>query len=174
MTITPGATAAVSLPMPKVAVTVEGPEGADLIVDGEPMGKLPLTGLQVPLGTRDFVIKHPDHGEKRQVVTVTNHAPMRVTHALTRAGPTVRSFMKPATRTVAGHPQFALHPRAAVLPNCTCADRWTVDHASDRLDRVSAATGRPDKSLARKPPSHSRWRWSLSSCPNPAIARLSE
>lgn len=79
VTITPGATAAVSLPMPKVAVTVEGPEGADLIVDGEFMGKLPLTGLQVPLGTRDFVVKHPDHGEKRQVVTVTSHAPMRVT-----------------------------------------------------------------------------------------------
>jgi hypothetical protein len=79
VSITPGATAAVSLPMPKVAVTVEGPAGADLIVDGEAMGKLPLTGLQVPLGTRDFVIKHPDHGEKRQVVTVTNHAPMRVT-----------------------------------------------------------------------------------------------
>jgi hypothetical protein len=78
VTITPGATAAVSLPMPKVAVTVEGPEGADLIVDGEAMGKLPLTGLQVPLGTRDFVVRHPDHGEKRQVVTVTSHAPMRV------------------------------------------------------------------------------------------------
>ena len=78
VTITPGATAAVSLPMPKVAVTVEGPVGADLIVDGEAMGKLPLTGLQVALGTRDFVVKHPDHGEKRQVVTVTSHAPMRV------------------------------------------------------------------------------------------------
>jgi hypothetical protein len=78
VTIVPGATAAVSLPMPKVPVTIEGPEGADLIVDGEPMGKLPLTGLQVSLGTRDFVVRHPDHGEKRQVVTVTQLAPVRV------------------------------------------------------------------------------------------------
>ena len=79
VTITPGATAAVSLPMPKVAVTVEGPEGGELIIDGEPMGRLPLTGLQIALGTRDFVVKHPDLGEKRQVVTVTSHSPMRVT-----------------------------------------------------------------------------------------------
>jgi hypothetical protein len=59
-------------------VTVEGPAGGELIVDGESMGKLPLTGLQVTLGTRDFVVKHPDHGEKRQVVTATNLAPVRV------------------------------------------------------------------------------------------------
>jgi PEGA domain len=78
VTITPGSTAAVSLPMPKVPVTIEGPEGADLLVDGEAMGKLPLTGLQVPLGTRDFVVKHPELGEKRQVVTATNLAPVRV------------------------------------------------------------------------------------------------
>ena len=37
-----------------------------------------MTGVQVPLGTRDFVVKHPDHGEKRQVVTVTQHGPMRI------------------------------------------------------------------------------------------------
>jgi hypothetical protein len=78
VTIVPGATAAVSLPMPKVPVTIEGADGADLIVDGEAMGKLPLTGIQVPLGTRDFVVKHPDHGEKRQVVTVTQHGPVRI------------------------------------------------------------------------------------------------
>jgi hypothetical protein len=78
VTITPGATAAVSLPMPKVAVAIDGPEGGDLIVDGELVGKLPLTGLQVPLGTRDFVVRHPDHGEKRQVITATNLAPVRV------------------------------------------------------------------------------------------------
>jgi hypothetical protein len=64
--------------MPKVPVTIEGVDGADLIVDGEAMGKLPVTGLQVPLGTRDFVVRHPDHGEKRQVVTVTQHGPVRV------------------------------------------------------------------------------------------------
>jgi hypothetical protein len=78
VTVIPGATAAVSLPMPKVAVTIEGPDGGDLIVDGEPMGKLPLTGLQVALGTRDFVVRHPNHGEKRQVITATNLAPVRV------------------------------------------------------------------------------------------------
>jgi hypothetical protein len=78
VTIVPGSTAAVSLPMPKVPVTIDGLDGADLIVDGEAMGKLPVTGLQVPLGTRDFVVRHPDHGEKRQVVTITQHGPVRV------------------------------------------------------------------------------------------------
>jgi hypothetical protein len=78
VTVEPGATAAISLPMPRVPVTIEGPEGVDLVLDGEAIGKLPIAGLHVPLGTRDFLFKHPDFGERRQVITATLLAPVRV------------------------------------------------------------------------------------------------
>jgi hypothetical protein len=78
VTVEPGGTAAISLPMPRVPVTIEGPDGVDLVLDGEPMGKLPIQGLHVALGTRDFLFKHPDFGERRQVITATLHAPVRV------------------------------------------------------------------------------------------------
>jgi hypothetical protein len=81
MLITPGATVALSIVMPKVPVTIEGPAGTEVFVDGEAVGKLPLTDLRLPLGTRDVVFKQPESGARRQVVTVTNRAPVRVVAA---------------------------------------------------------------------------------------------
>ena len=182
VTIVPGATAAVSLPMPKVAVTIDGPEGADLIVDGEAMGKLPLTGVQVPLGTRDFVVKHPDHGEKRQVVTVTQHGPDARQHALTlrRSSQSLRE----ASGTHARRRPFtplpaALYPpsRPRLAHNCTIpADRWYAWDRSHPIacDRVSMARmDRPCQIPRARASIPSRRRWSLSHCPNTTIARLS-
>jgi hypothetical protein len=78
--VTPGATAALSIVMPKVPVTVEGPAGTEVFVDGDAVGKLPLTDLRLPLGTRDFVFKPADRdsGARHQVVTITNRGPIRV------------------------------------------------------------------------------------------------
>ncbi len=78
--VTPGATAALSIVMPKVPVTVDGPAGTEVFVDGDAVGKLPLTDLRLPLGTRDFVFKPADResGARRQVVTVTNRSPIHV------------------------------------------------------------------------------------------------
>jgi hypothetical protein len=76
--VTPGATAALSIVMPKVSVEIEGPAGTELFVDGDVAGKLPMKDLRLPLGTREFVFKLPGNDTRRQVVVLTNKAPMKV------------------------------------------------------------------------------------------------
>jgi hypothetical protein len=82
--VTPGATAAVSITLPRVPVSVMGPMGAELFIDGEPAGTLPVGTVRASLGTRDFVIRHPQWGERRQAVTVTQKAPPKVVFELER------------------------------------------------------------------------------------------
>jgi hypothetical protein len=76
--VTPGATVALSIVMPKVPVTVEGPAGSELFVDGDHVGKLPIQDLRLPLGTHEIVLKLPDNATRRQVAVITNGAPMKV------------------------------------------------------------------------------------------------
>jgi serine/threonine protein kinase len=76
--VTPGSTAALSMVMPKVPVQIDGQSGTELFVDGEVVGKLPLKDLRLALGTREFVFKMPDNSTRRQVVVLTNKAPMKI------------------------------------------------------------------------------------------------
>lgn len=76
--VTPGATSAMSMVMPKVPVVIEGQTGTELFVDGEAAGKLPLKDLRLPLGTREIVFKLPDNSTRRQVAVITNKGPMKV------------------------------------------------------------------------------------------------
>jgi hypothetical protein len=39
-------------------------------VDGEPVGTTPLAELAVTIGTRQVVVRHPEHGEGRYTVDV--------------------------------------------------------------------------------------------------------
>ncbi len=58
-------------------MTIDAPEGTELSINGENMGTLPNAGLQVPLGTAEFVMRYKDE-ERRQVVPVTMSAPVTV------------------------------------------------------------------------------------------------
>jgi hypothetical protein len=53
-------------------------EGADVGIDGQPVGDTPLGDLAVSIGAHDIVFKHPELGEKRVAVTVTLAGPARV------------------------------------------------------------------------------------------------
>jgi hypothetical protein len=64
--------------VPTAEITVEGPAGAEFFIDGERAGALPLAKVTSPLGTREFTFKHPEQGERRQVVVVTLTAPVVV------------------------------------------------------------------------------------------------
>jgi hypothetical protein len=74
--VRPGATSSVSV-VPKTSVTVEAPEGTELSVNGESMGTLPNTKLEVPLGTAEFVMRYKDE-ERRVVMPVTMLSPVVV------------------------------------------------------------------------------------------------
>jgi hypothetical protein len=40
-------------------------------IDGNRVGETPIANLEVPLGTRVFIFKHPQHGERRVTATIT-------------------------------------------------------------------------------------------------------
>ena len=72
---------------PKGTVNVNALPWAEVWIDGIRMGETPLANLEVPLGTREFVFKHPTHGERRITTVITSKAP-----------PISVDFTKPGTR----------------------------------------------------------------------------
>jgi hypothetical protein len=81
--VRPGATTAVSV-LPKGEVTIEGPKGTEVFIDGDRVGELPMATLKAPIGTREFVFKHPEQGERHVVVVVTMSAPVAVKYPASR------------------------------------------------------------------------------------------
>jgi hypothetical protein len=51
-------------------VHVTATPGAEVWVEGERAGMAPLPALQVPIGTREIVVKDPNGGDTRRVVEV--------------------------------------------------------------------------------------------------------
>jgi hypothetical protein len=47
-------------------------------VDGRPIGTTPLANIAVPIGSREVLWRHPQHGERRQLITVTARTPIRI------------------------------------------------------------------------------------------------
>jgi hypothetical protein len=82
------ATRAVQVPSGRVAtVNVELPQGvininaapwAEVFIDGRRVGETPIGNLPVTIGPHEVVFRHPQLGEKRQAVSVTLNAPVRV------------------------------------------------------------------------------------------------
>ena len=63
---------------PKGTVNLNAVPWAEVFVDGERIGETPLANVQVTIGTREFVFRHPDYGEKRVTATVTLGEVVRV------------------------------------------------------------------------------------------------
>ena len=76
--IKPGAVAAVTIAMPPATIEIVAPADAEILVDGERIGTAPLGPVQVAVGTREILMRHPTLGERRQTVSVTYLSPTRV------------------------------------------------------------------------------------------------
>jgi hypothetical protein len=57
---------------------------AEVWLDGTKLGETPLAGTPVPLGLREFVFKHPQHGERKVSATVRANAPAQITVDFTK------------------------------------------------------------------------------------------
>jgi len=55
---------------PKGTVSLNAVPWAEVWLDGQKLGDTPLANMRVPLGVREFVFKHPQHGEKKVTVTI--------------------------------------------------------------------------------------------------------
>ena len=76
--VRPGGVAAVTIQMPPATIEVVAPADAEILVDGQSVGLAPLGPIQVAVGTREIVMRHPALGERRQIVMVAYNSPVRV------------------------------------------------------------------------------------------------
>lgn len=72
-----GKTVSVPVTLPKGTLSINALPWADVWLDGQPMGTTPLGNISVTVGNHEVVWRHPQLGERRQVVKVTGRAPVR-------------------------------------------------------------------------------------------------
>jgi hypothetical protein len=80
--ITSGQLTSHTVSLPSGRLRVRSAPGAQVWIEGEHVGAVPLGDIPVPIGTREVVVRHPQFGERRQSVEVTSGAPTEVTIAL--------------------------------------------------------------------------------------------
>jgi hypothetical protein len=66
-----GKTTAVRLDVPSGTVNVNASPWAEVWVDNQRVGETPIGNLRIPIGTREFVFRHPELGERRKSALVT-------------------------------------------------------------------------------------------------------
>jgi serine/threonine protein kinase len=76
--VTAGKVAPVSVDMPQGVINVNASPWAEVFIDGRKVGETPIGNLAVSIGPHELVFRHPQLGEKRQAVSVTLNAPVRV------------------------------------------------------------------------------------------------
>jgi hypothetical protein len=58
------------VPMPSGKLSISALPWAEVSVDGRSIGQTPIGNLSVSVGTHEVVWRHPEHGERRQMVFV--------------------------------------------------------------------------------------------------------
>ena len=70
LNVRPAAVTSHNVTLPEGLLQVTAEPGDEVWIEGERAGVAPLGPLPVPLGTREVVVRHPEFGERRQVVEV--------------------------------------------------------------------------------------------------------
>jgi PEGA domain-containing protein len=78
VTVQAGKTAPLRLEMPMGTVNINAMPWAEVWLDGKHLGETPLGNVQIPIGSRELVFRHPDLGERRATVLVTLKEPARI------------------------------------------------------------------------------------------------
>jgi hypothetical protein len=78
VTVQAGKTAPLHLEMPLGTVNINAMPWAEVWLDGKDLGETPLGNVQIPIGSRELVFRHPDLGERRATVLVTLKEPARI------------------------------------------------------------------------------------------------
>jgi hypothetical protein len=67
-----------SVELPSGLLSINALPWANVFVDGRSVGTTPLANLSVPIGNHEILWQHPQLGERKQTVAVTEHTPVRV------------------------------------------------------------------------------------------------
>jgi hypothetical protein len=76
--VPPGKVAPLSVDLPLGVLNVNASPWAEVWVDGRRVGETPIGNLPMSIGPHEIVFRHPQLGEKRQAVSVTLKAPVRL------------------------------------------------------------------------------------------------
>ena len=74
----PGKVTPLTLEMPQGVINVNASPWAEVWIDGRRAGETPMANLPIAIGPHEVVFRHPQLGEKRQAVSVTLKAPVRL------------------------------------------------------------------------------------------------
>jgi len=77
--VPPGRVAPMTVDLPQGVINLNATPWAEVFIDGRRVGETPLGNLPVTIGPHEVIFRHPQFGEKRQAVSVTLNAPVRVT-----------------------------------------------------------------------------------------------
>jgi hypothetical protein len=69
---------------PHATLSLNAQPWAEVWIDGKRAGETPLARIEVPLGTRDIVFKHPQYGERRVTTTIKATSPGSISVDLTK------------------------------------------------------------------------------------------
>jgi hypothetical protein len=76
--VPPGKVSSISVEMPQGTVNINAAPWAEVFVDGRRVGETPIGNLSLSIGPHEVLFRHPQLGEKRQAISVTLHAPVRL------------------------------------------------------------------------------------------------
>ena len=76
--IPPGKVAPLVLALPQGTVNLNASPWAEIWIDGKRVGETPIGNFALPIGPHEVVFRHPQLGEKRQAISVTLNAPVRL------------------------------------------------------------------------------------------------
>jgi hypothetical protein len=79
VTVQAGVITSLALPVPMGRININAQPWAQVLIDESPIGETPLANVPVPLGQHQITFRHPQLGERREVVTVRADSVARVT-----------------------------------------------------------------------------------------------
>jgi len=76
--VSAGKVAPVQVELPQGSINLNASPWAEVWIDGRRVGDTPIGNLAIPIGPHEILFRHPQYGEKKQAVSVTMNAPVRL------------------------------------------------------------------------------------------------
>ena len=76
--VPPGKVTPLAIELPLGVLNVNASPWAEVWIDGRRVGETPIGNLPMSIGPHEVIFRHPQLGEKRQAVSVTLKAPVRL------------------------------------------------------------------------------------------------
>ncbi len=76
--VVPGKVASLNIDLPQGVININASPWAEVWIDGRRAGETPIGNLPLSIGPHEVVFRHPQLGEKKQAVSVTLSAPVRL------------------------------------------------------------------------------------------------